>query len=137
MPKKTTIDYDKRPWGSWSVIDQGPGFQVKRIEVLPGKRLSLQNHKYRSEHWIVASGRAQVTCGHKVFILRENQSTFIPKEAKHRLANPGSVKLVLIEVQIGSYLGEDDIVRFEDDYGRAGPAGPKIPKDRNQVATRR
>lgn len=107
-----------RPWGSYDGIDSGERFQVKRIVVKPGAALSLQMHHHRAEHWIVVSGSARVTCDDKVFLLAENQSTYIPLGSKHRLENPGKVPLELIEVQSGSYLGEDDIVRFEDVYGR-------------------
>ena len=108
-----------RPWGWYDSIDTGPRFQVKRIMVKPGATLSLQKHHHRAEHWIVVSGTAEVTCGDKVMLLTENQSTYIPLGEVHRLANPGKVPLEIIEVQSGSYLGEDDIVRFEDTYGRA------------------
>jgi mannose-1-phosphate guanylyltransferase/mannose-6-phosphate isomerase len=107
-----------RPWGAYESIDSGDRFQVKRITVNPGAKLSLQMHHKRAEHWIVVSGIAQVTCGDKVFPLKENESTFIPLGATHRLENIGTEPLQLIEVQSGSYLGEDDIVRFEDTYGR-------------------
>ncbi|KFL37050.1 mannose-1-phosphate guanylyltransferase/mannose-6-phosphate isomerase [Arenimonas donghaensis] len=107
-----------RPWGSYDGIDGGERFQVKRIVVNPGAALSLQMHHHRAEHWIVVSGSARVTCDDKVFLLTENQSTYIPLGSKHRLENPGKVPTELIEVQSGSYLGEDDIVRFEDVYGR-------------------
>jgi mannose-1-phosphate guanylyltransferase/mannose-6-phosphate isomerase len=107
-----------RPWGSYEGIDSGKNFQVKHITVNPGAKLSLQMHHKRAEHWIVVSGTAQVTCGDKVFPLKENQSTYIPLGEKHRLENLGPEPLHLIEVQSGSYLGEDDIVRFEDTYGR-------------------
>jgi len=107
-----------RPWGSYDSIDSGPGFQVKRIVVNPGAKLSLQKHAKRAEHWIVVTGTATVTCDEKVFPLHANESTFIPLGSKHRLENPGTEPLHLIEVQSGSYLGEDDIVRFEDSYGR-------------------
>lgn len=108
-----------RPWGSYDSIDADERFQVKRITVKPGATLSLQKHHHRAEHWIVVSGTAEVTCDDKVFLLTENQSTYIPLGAMHRLSNPGKVPLLLIEVQSGSYLGEDDIVRFVDEYGRA------------------
>ncbi|HXC56324.1 MAG TPA: mannose-1-phosphate guanylyltransferase/mannose-6-phosphate isomerase [Rhizomicrobium sp.] len=108
-----------RPWGSYQGIDEGDGYQVKQIMVKPGGRLSLQSHTRRAEHWIVVQGTAKVTCDDKVFLLQENQSTFIPLGAKHRLENPGKQTLRLIEVQSGSYLGEDDIVRYDDAYGRA------------------
>ena len=108
-----------RPWGSYDSIDQDDGFQVKRIKVKPGGRLSLQSHKHRAEHWIVVRGTARVTRDNDVFELHANQSTYIPLGAKHRLENPGSEMLELIEVQSGDYLGEDDIVRYEDVYGRS------------------
>ncbi len=107
-----------RPWGWYDSIDNGPRHQVKRIMVKPGASLSLQMHHHRAEHWIVVSGTAEVTNGDKVILLTENQSTYIPLGQTHRLANPGKVPLEIIEVQSGSYLGEDDIVRFEDTYGR-------------------
>ena len=107
-----------RPWGSYDCIDSGPGFQVKRITVNPGAKLSLQKHAQRAEHWIVVSGTARVTCDDNVFILNANQSTFIPLGSRHRLENPAAEPLHVIEVQSGSYLGEDDIVRYEDTYGR-------------------
>jgi mannose-1-phosphate guanylyltransferase / mannose-6-phosphate isomerase len=108
-----------RPWGSYDSLEAGERFQVKRIQVKPGASLSLQKHHHRAEHWIVVSGTAEVTCDDKVFLLGENQSTYIPLGSKHRLRNPGKVALELIEVQSGSYLGEDDIVRYDDVYGRA------------------
>lgn len=108
-----------RPWGSYEGIDNGDGFQVKHIVVNPGAKLSLQMHHKRAEHWIVVSGLAQVTCDDKVFPLKQNESTYIPLGSRHRLENIGSEPLHLIEVQSGSYLGEDDIVRFEDTYGRS------------------
>ena len=111
-----------RPWGWYDSIDSGERFQVKRIMVKPGASLSLQMHHHRAEHWIVVSGTAEVTNGDQVILLTENQSTYIPLGTTHRLANPGKVPLEIIEVQSGSYLGEDDIVRFEDTYGRAPPA---------------
>ncbi len=107
-----------RPWGWYDSIDSGARFQVKRIMVKPGATLSLQMHHHRAEHWIVVSGTAEVTNGDQVILLTENQSTYIPLGTTHRLANPGKVPLEIIEVQSGSYLGEDDIVRFEDTYGR-------------------
>ena len=107
-----------RPWGSYDSVDMGQRFQVKRITVKPGAQLSLQMHHHRAEHWIVVSGTAQVTCDDKTFLLTENQSTYLPMTSVHRLANPGKVPLEIIEVQSGGYLGEDDIVRYEDVYGR-------------------
>jgi mannose-1-phosphate guanylyltransferase/mannose-6-phosphate isomerase len=108
-----------RPWGYYDSIDQGERFQVKRIVVNPSSKLSLQMHHHRAEHWIVVSGTARVTRGEDIFLLSENESTYIPLGVRHRLENPGQVPLEIIEVQSGSYLGEDDIVRFEDTYGRA------------------
>jgi len=107
-----------RPWGAYEGIDVGERFQVKRITVNPGASLSLQKHHHRAEHWIVVNGTARIICDDKVLILSENQSTYIPLGAVHRLENPGKIPLEMIEVQSGSYLGEDDIVRYEDDYGR-------------------
>ncbi|AJC20169.1 mannose-1-phosphate guanylyltransferase/mannose-6-phosphate isomerase [Pandoraea pulmonicola] len=107
-----------RPWGSYEGIDEGDRFQVKRIVVNPGAQLSLQMHHHRAEHWVVVRGTAQVTNGDDVVLLTEDQSTYIPLGVKHRLANPGKIPLELIEVQSGAYLGEDDIVRFDDRYGR-------------------
>jgi mannose-1-phosphate guanylyltransferase/mannose-6-phosphate isomerase len=112
-----------RPWGSYDSVDNGNRHQVKHITVKPGAQLSLQMHHHRAEHWIVVSGTAQVTCDDKVFLLTENQSTYIPIASVHRLANPGKIPLEIIEVQSGSYLGEDDIERLEDVYGRT-PAKP-------------
>ena len=109
-----------RPWGSYDSIDHGDRFQVKRLVVKPGATMSLQLHHHRAEHWIVVSGTAQITRGEETFLLGENESTYIPVGTKHRIANPGKVVLHIIEVQSGSYLGEDDIVRFEDAYGREG-----------------
>ena len=113
-----------RPWGSYETIGDGQRFQVKHIIVDPGETLSLQMHFHRSEHWVVVRGSAQVTVGDEVSILQENQSTYIPAGTRHRLANPGKVPLELVEIQCGPYLGEDDIVRFDDQYGRAS-AGEK------------
>ncbi len=107
-----------RPWGTYTVLEEGSRFKIKRIEVKPGASLSLQMHHHRSEHWIVVSGMAKVVNGEKEFLVGTNESTFIPAGHKHRLVNPGVTNLVMIEVQSGEYLGEDDIVRFEDTYGR-------------------
>ncbi|MCU7960403.1 MAG: mannose-1-phosphate guanylyltransferase/mannose-6-phosphate isomerase [gamma proteobacterium symbiont of Bathyaustriella thionipta] len=109
-----------RPWGNFEPIDEGSRYQVKRLRVKPGASLSLQMHHHRAEHWIVVSGTARVTCNEKVFLLSENESTYIPLGSRHRLENPGSLTLEIIEVQSGAYLGEDDIVRFEDIYNRSG-----------------
>ncbi|MEM6450463.1 MAG: phosphomannose isomerase type II C-terminal cupin domain [Cyanobacteria bacterium P01_D01_bin.105] len=108
-----------RPWGSFTVLEEGIGYKIKRIEVKPGHRLSLQMHHHRSEHWIVVSGTAKVTCGDKEIMLCTNQSTYVPACTNHRLENCGVIPLVLIEVQNGQYLGEDDITRFQDDYARS------------------
>lgn len=107
-----------RPWGTYTILEENPGYKVKQITVRPGAKLSLQYHHHRSEHWIVVSGIATVTVGEKTFDLKQNESTYIPKEAKHRLANNHNQDLVLIEAQVGAYLGEDDIVRLQDDYKR-------------------
>ena len=109
-----------RPWGSYDSIDSGDRFQVKRLTIKPGAVLSLQLHHHRAEHWVVVAGTAQITRGEEVFLLEENQSTYIPLGVKHRVENPGKIPLHIIEVQSGTYLGEDDIVRFEDRYGRQG-----------------
>jgi len=116
-----------RPWGSYEGVDAGPRFQVKRLTVKPGAQLSLQMHYHRAEHWIVVRGTAKVTVGERVFVLSENQSTYIPLGEKHRLANPGTIPLEIIEVQSGSYLGEDDIERFADVYDRC--RGEEQPED--------
>jgi mannose-1-phosphate guanylyltransferase len=107
-----------RPWGAYTVLQEGPGFKIKRIEVKPGAALSLQMHRHRSEHWVVVAGVARVTRGDDTFSVEANGSTYIPVQTRHRLENPGSEPLVMIEVQCGAYLGEDDIVRFDDRYGR-------------------
>ena len=107
-----------RPWGWYDSVDEGDRFKVKRIQVKPGASLSLQKHQHRAEHWIVVKGTAEILNGDKQFTLQENQSTYIALGEAHRLTNPGTVPLEIIEVQSGGYLGEDDIVRFEDHYGR-------------------
>ena len=108
-----------RPWGNYDCLDSGERFQVKRIMVKPGHGTSMQRHFHRHEHWIVVRGTAEVTCGDRTFLLSENQSTFIPLGEQHRLRNPGTEDLELIEVQSGAYLGEDDIERIDDEYGRS------------------
>lgn len=108
-----------RPWGTYTVLEEHPGFKIKRIEVKPGGSLSLQMHHHRSEHWVVVSGTAKITNGNQQILIRANQSNYIPAGQKHRLENPGVIPCVMIEVQCGPYLGEDDIVRFDDHYGRA------------------
>jgi mannose-1-phosphate guanylyltransferase len=107
-----------RPWGTYTVLEEAPSFKIKRIEVKPGASLSLQMHHHRSEHWVVVNGTAKITNGENEILIEANESTYIPAGQKHRLENPGTIPCVMIEVQCGSYLGEDDIVRFEDRYGR-------------------
>ena len=107
-----------RPWGRYDSVDQGGRYQVKRITVKPGERLSTQMHYHRAEHWVVVAGTAKVTRGDDVFLVSENESTFIPVGVVHTLENPGKVPLEVIEIQSGTYLGSDDIVRFDDKYGR-------------------
>jgi mannose-1-phosphate guanylyltransferase/mannose-6-phosphate isomerase len=118
LPQAITHRKVSRPWGWYDSVDMGERFQVKRIGVKPGASLSLQKHHHRAEHWIVVMGTAEVTRGEETFLLSENQSTYIPIGEVHRLRNPGKVDLEMIEVQSGGYLGEDDIVRLEDSYGR-------------------
>lgn len=107
-----------RPWGEWHTLEEGPNYKIKKLTVSPGHRLSLQSHNHRSEHWVVVSGTAKVTCNDTEAVLHVNQSTYIPAGATHRLENPGKIPLIIIEVQNGEYLGEDDIVRYQDDYHR-------------------
>jgi len=107
-----------RPWGSWTLLTKGAGFQVKTIEVAPGQRLSLQSHEHRSEHWVVVEGRGRITRGHEVFDIGPNESAYIPRGFTHRLENPGTEVLRIVEIAVGDYLGEDDITRFEDDWAR-------------------
>lgn len=111
--------YDERPWGSYTVVDRGDGYQVKRIEVLPGKRLSYQSHEHRAEHWFVVQGTATVTLDGELHEVATGAAIDIGVQQKHRVANRGAQLLIFIEVQRGSYLGEDDITRYEDDFGRA------------------
>jgi mannose-6-phosphate isomerase len=111
--------YDERPWGSFTVLDEGAGYKVKRIEVLPGKRLSYQKHAQRAEHWMVVAGEARVTLDGEEITVREGETIDIRVGAAHRVENPGARMLVFIEIQRGDYLGEDDITRLSDDYGRA------------------
>ena len=123
MPESGTANasplYDERPWGTFTVLDEGENFKVKRIEVLPGKRLSYQKHAQRAEHWMVVAGEARVTLDDRESTVRAGETIDIPVEAKHRVENASAEKLIFIEIQRGSYLGEDDIVRFSDDFGRA------------------
>lgn len=111
---------DERPWGSYEVLEESPGYKVKRLEVKPGERLSLQRHSRRGEHWVVVSGTADVVCGERQLQLTEGEHIHIPPETNHRLGNSTTRPLTLIEVQLGDYLGEDDIVRLDDDYRRSG-----------------
>ena len=111
-------EFDRRPWGSYTVLEEDRGFKVKRIEVLPGKRLSYQKHAQRAEHWFVVEGTAKVTLDDKEITVRAGEAIDIPIGAAHRVENPDEGNLVFIEVQRGNYLGEDDITRLEDDYGR-------------------
>jgi mannose-6-phosphate isomerase len=113
-----SLESENRPWGSWHVIDVEDGFKVKRIHVTPGSRLSLQTHEHRSEHWVVIRGTATATVDDQVIQVHTGESLDVPLGAKHRLANEADDELVIVEVQLGSYTGEDDIVRLEDDYGR-------------------
>ena len=119
--REQTAAQKRRPWGAASVLEEGQSYKIKRVEVQPGHRLSLQTHQHRNEHWIVVAGTAKVTCGDKESFLSTNQSTYIPACTTHRLENPGTIPLVLIEVQSGEYLGEDDIVRLQSDYGEYEP----------------
>ncbi|MDQ5836905.1 MAG: phosphomannose isomerase type II C-terminal cupin domain [Acidobacteriota bacterium] len=112
--------FDRRPWGSFTVLDEGEGFKVKRIEVLPGKRLSYQRHARRAEHWMVVAGAARVTLDGGETLVRLGETADIPVGTAHRIENPGADLLILIEIQRGDYLGEDDITRLEDDFGRTG-----------------
>jgi mannose-6-phosphate isomerase len=116
---ETSPKFDRRPWGTFTVLDEGENFKVKRIEVLPGKRLSYQKHAQRAEHWVVVQGTAKVTLDDRDLIVTTGQAIDIAVGSAHRVENPGDDLLVFIEVQRGSYLGEDDIVRLQDDFGRA------------------
>jgi mannose-1-phosphate guanylyltransferase/mannose-6-phosphate isomerase len=120
-----------RPWGSYESLSFGDRFQVKRIVVNPDKVLSLQFHHHRAEHWVVVRGTARISVGEEVRLLGEDQSTYIPLGAVHRLENPGRIPLEIIEVQTGAYLGEDDIVRLEDSYGRQGELPVEVLKGKN------
>ena len=117
--KNNSPKYDERPWGSFTVLDETANYKVKRIEVLPGKRLSYQKHARRAEHWMVVRGTGKVTLDGSDRLVRAGETVDVPIGAAHRVENPGDEKLVFIEIQRGDYLGEDDIVRFEDDFGRA------------------
>ena len=119
---ETSPKFDRRPWGTFTVLDEGDGFKVKRIEVLPGKRLSYQKHSQRAEHWVIVQGTAKVTLNDKEIIVKTGEAIDIAIGASHRVENANENLLVFIEVQKGNYLGEDDIVRLQDDFGRTEPA---------------
>ncbi len=116
--KDNSPQYEERPWGSFTVLDEGETYKVKRIEVRPGQRLSYQKHAQRAEHWMVVAGTAKVTLDGQQIILHRGETIDIPIGAAHRVENPETAKLIFIEIQTGNYLGEDDIVRLQDDYGR-------------------
>jgi mannose-6-phosphate isomerase len=122
MQKTEEIDnsprFDSRPWGTFTVLDEGDGYKVKRIEVLPGKRLSYQKHAQRAEHWMIVQGTSKVTLDGREIIVKTGETIDIPVGAAHRIENPGDEKVIFIEIQQGPYLGEDDIVRLQDDFGR-------------------
>ena len=113
-----SLESEQRPWGSWHVIDVAEGYKIKRIHVNPGARLSLQSHEHRSEHWVVIQGEATCEVDGTESIVRHDESIDVPLGARHRLGNQGTEELVIVEVQLGGYTGEDDICRYEDDYGR-------------------
>ena len=115
---ETSSQFDRRPWGTFTVLDQGDGFKVKRIEVLPGRRLSYQKHAQRAEHWVVVQGTARITLDERELLVTPGQAVDIAIGMAHRVENPGKEPLIFIEVQRGDYLGEDDIVRLQDDFGR-------------------
>ncbi len=116
------LHFEAKPWGSFSTLEEGPGYKVKRLVVQPGQRLSLQRHRHRAEHWVVVAGTATVVRGNRRLTLRQRQCAVIPRGAWHRIENHGRQPVVLIEVQHGKYLGEDDIIRSQDDYGRVKPS---------------
>jgi mannose-6-phosphate isomerase-like protein (cupin superfamily) len=120
----------RRPWGSYTVLEEGPGFKIKRIEVRPGGRLSLQSHAHRSEHWVVLSGVATVTRNHEQYAVKPNESTFVPLGARHRLENHGTEPLQIIEVQVGERVTEEDITRYDDVYGRESNQDEKLAAEK-------
>ncbi|MBI4841419.1 MAG: phosphomannose isomerase type II C-terminal cupin domain [candidate division NC10 bacterium] len=127
------IEFEVRPWGSFSTLEEGPGYKIKRLVVQPGCRLSLQKHRHRAEHWVVVAGTATVIKGNRRLTLRGRQCTVIPRQAWHRIENRGREPVVIIEVQHGAYLGEDDIIRKQDDYGRIEPrAASREPSRRTK-----
>ncbi len=117
--KSRPLESERRPWGSFHTLEEGPGYKIKRLVILPDSRLSLQKHRHRAEHWVVVSGRPTVVRGRQTVTLRPHQCTVIPRGAWHRIENRGRTAVIVIEVQHGAYLGEDDIIRKQDDYGRA------------------
>ena len=121
------IEEERRPWGSFHTLEAGPMYKVKRLVILPGQRLSLQKHRHRAEHWVVVAGTATVTNGSRVLRLGRRDCTVIPRQAWHRIENRGRTAVVVIEVQHGEYLGEDDIIRMQDDYGRVASHVPSPP----------
>jgi len=125
-PPVRRVEFETRPWGSFEVLTEGAGYKVKRLVVEAGQRLSLQRHRFRAEHWVVVSGSPRVRVADRVLRLKPRATVTVPKGAWHRIENPGTVPAVLIEVQHGGYLGEDDIVRRDDDYGRARPASTPL-----------
>jgi mannose-6-phosphate isomerase len=134
------IEEEQKPWGSFHTLEEGPGYKVKRLVVLPGQRLSLQKHRRRAEHWVVVSGTATVVNGTRVLTLPRRACTVIPRQAWHRIENRGRKPVVIIEVQHGTYLGEDDIIRKQDDYGRIAPSADSAPlrgAERGRQAPRR
>ncbi len=125
------IEFEAKPWGSFSTLEEGPGYKIKRLVVRPRHRLSLQKHRHRAEHWVVVAGTATVVCGARRLTLRARQCAVIPRQAWHRIENHGRHPVVIIEVQHGAYLGEDDIIRRQDDYGRvARSAEGRAPRAR-------
>ena len=118
LPENDPARFDRRPWGSYTVLEEGLNYKVKRIEVLPGKRLSYQRHSKRAEHWVLVQGRGRMTLNDELVELGPGQSIVVPVGAAHRIENIGEETLVFVEVQLGTYLGEDDIVRLQDDFGR-------------------
>ncbi|MGH7371574.1 MAG: phosphomannose isomerase type II C-terminal cupin domain [Candidatus Methylomirabilales bacterium] len=124
---------EERPWGRWRILEEGPGYKVKRLEVEPGKRLSLQYHRHRSEYWVVVQGQATVGVGGRTLVLSHGESAHVPRTAMHRIENRGPARLIVIEVQTGAYLEEDDIVRLDDDYGRTVSARAAVHAVASQV----
>jgi mannose-6-phosphate isomerase-like protein (cupin superfamily) len=131
-PRSRPLEFVAKPWGSFSTLEEGAGYKIKRLVVLPGHRLSLQKHQHRSEHWVVVSGSATIVRGEERFSLRTRECAVIPRRAWHRIENRGRQPVVVIEVQHGSYLGEDDIFRKQDDYGRLVPSAEcRAPRGRS------